>query len=305
MSVKFLVPIAFALSGCAVLPPPIQTPEPLPPAEEVQPEQWAATCEPWDDWDKPAPPYRIFGSTYYVGTCGISAILIAGDEGHILIDSGTEEGAQVVMDNIQKLGFRLNEIASILHSHEHFDHVGGLAKLRAATGAHIVSSAEAAKVLSTGEDHPEDPQFGVHEPMDPVQVDVIVEDGDTVRTETATVTAHATPGHSPGALSWTWVSCSLPGEPPACSRMAYVDSLSAVSSDDYRFTDHPEVVAAFRTSIDKVRSLPCDILLTPHPSSSQLIERLRTGTLGAPGQCATYAAQLDEKLDERLAKENP
>ena len=303
MSVKALVPLAFSLSACAYLPPPIKVPEPLPPAEIVQPQQWAETCQPWDEWDKPAPPYRILGSTYYVGTCGISAILIAGDSGHILIDSGTEKGADVVMQNVQKLGFRLNEIASILHSHEHFDHVGGLAKLHAATGAHVVASQEAAKVLATGQADPSDPQAGTLDPLEPVTVDVIVKDGDTVQSETTVVTAHATPGHTPGALSWTWTACSLPDEPPVCRRIAHVDSLSAVSADGYRFTDHPDLVARFRDSFDKVRALPCDILITPHPSSSQLIERLRSGTLGQPGECQRYAAQLSSNLDARLAKE--
>ena len=33
----------------------------------------------WDEWDKPAPPVRIHGNSYLVGTCGISAILVAGE----------------------------------------------------------------------------------------------------------------------------------------------------------------------------------------------------------------------------------
>ena len=45
------------------------------------------TCDDWDDWNKPSPPFRIFGNSYYVGTCGISAILVTSDEDHILIDA--------------------------------------------------------------------------------------------------------------------------------------------------------------------------------------------------------------------------
>src|SRR5215210_9447515 len=57
---------------------------------------FAGTCEENDDWDKPAPPVRIHGNTYLVGTCGISAILVTGSEGHILIDTGTEAGADLI-----------------------------------------------------------------------------------------------------------------------------------------------------------------------------------------------------------------
>ncbi|MEM9500889.1 MAG: hypothetical protein AAF941_03480 [Pseudomonadota bacterium] len=59
-------------------------------------ESWRTTCKDWDDWEKSGPPYKIFGNTYYVGTCGISAVLVADPDGHILIDTGTRKGAEVV-----------------------------------------------------------------------------------------------------------------------------------------------------------------------------------------------------------------
>ena len=61
-------------------PKPRQIERPKAPIEQSGP-QWAAACKDWDEWDKPAPPVRIHGNTYLVGTCGISAILIAGEDG--------------------------------------------------------------------------------------------------------------------------------------------------------------------------------------------------------------------------------
>ena len=299
MSAKALAGLAL-LSLAAACAPPIQRPAPLPDPEQVTPQQWAATCTDWDKWDKPAPPYRIHGSTYYVGTCGIAAILIAGPQGHILIDSGTEAGAEVVMANIGKLGFRLNEIATILHSHEHFDHVGGLAKVKRASGAHVAASPEAAPVLRTGEDSPDDPQYGMYDAMVPVEVDVVVGDGETVRTETATLTAIATPGHTPGALSWRWRSCNDAGD---CRNIVYADSLSPVSSDSYRFSERPAYVAAYRAGLERLAATPCDILLTPHPSASEMVKRAGSGSLLGGVNCAEYAAAVGKRLDARLAEE--
>ena len=91
--------------------------------------RWAAECDGSTDWDKPAPPVRIHGNTYLVGTCGISAILITGTDGHILIDAGTEKGADLIADNIRFLDFVPSEVRILLHSHEHLDHVGGTAYL--------------------------------------------------------------------------------------------------------------------------------------------------------------------------------
>src|SRR3954463_9252069 len=87
---------------------------------------FAAACKDWDEWDKPAPPVRVHGNTYLVGTCGISSILIVGSDGDVLIDGGTEEDADLIANNVRQLGFRVQDIKFILHSHEHFDHVGGI-----------------------------------------------------------------------------------------------------------------------------------------------------------------------------------
>ena len=129
------------------------------PIEQAGP-QWAATCGDSTDWDKPAPPVRIHANTYLVGTCGISAILITGSDGHVLIDGGTEQGAELLAANVRALGFRLRDIRYLLHSHEHLDHVGGTARLQQLTGAALVASAPARPALSTGIATPDDPQVG-------------------------------------------------------------------------------------------------------------------------------------------------
>ena len=85
--------------------------QPRAPIETAGP-LWVAQCDGSDDYDKPAPPVRIHGNTYLVGTCGISSILIVGDQGDILIDGGTEEDADLIADNIRALGFRVEDIRS-------------------------------------------------------------------------------------------------------------------------------------------------------------------------------------------------
>jgi metallo-beta-lactamase class B len=295
--------IALALAAQQVTIPlgktPRQIERPKAPIEESGP-QWAAACKDWDDWDKPAPPVRIHANTYLVGTCGISAILIAGDEGHVLIDSGTEAGAELVAANIRALGFQLTDIKYLLTSHEHIDHVGGIARLQQLTDATLITSAPAEKVLNTGLPSPDDPQAGMHKPFPAANVGRVIADGGEVRLHDLNLTAMTTPGHTPGALSWRWESC----DGGVCRTMVYADSLTPVSRDDYRFSDHPEYLAAYRASIAKVAASRCEILLTPHPSASAMRERM-TGKqpLFDPEGCRKYAAGLTRGLDERLAKE--
>ncbi|HEU4650515.1 MAG TPA: subclass B3 metallo-beta-lactamase, partial [Croceibacterium sp.] len=115
------------------------------------------------------------------------------------------------------------------------------------------------------------------------------------------LTPIATPGHTAGALSWQWQSCD---RQQSCKTIVYADSLTAVSSDDYRFSDHPANLAAFRASIERVAGLgSCDILLTPHPSASGMRDKLVSGDLTGAPRCADYAAGLEVRLDERLFKE--
>lgn len=294
MSAKALALAALLpLAGAETLS--IQAPKPAP----IHP--WVEACKDWDDWDKAGPPFKVHGNTWYVGTCGIAAILVTSRNGHVLIDSGTEAGAEAVLRNVESLGFAPRDIKVLLSTHEHFDHVGGMARLQAATGAKVLASPVAARVLTTGKDTAEDPQVGMHKPMRPVRNVGVLRDGRPVRLGPLALTPVFTPGHTPGATSWRWQSC----EGADCKTIAYADSLSAVSRDDYRFSDHPAYLAAFRRSADRVEAIGCDVLLTPHPSASSMRALLQGGTLAAPGSrpCEYYARSVRANLQVRLMKE--
>lgn len=264
---------------------------------------WAATCdgpaEGSANWDKPAPPVRIHGNTYLVGTCGISSVLIVGDEGDILIDSGTEKGPDLIAANVRRLGYQPRDVRILLHSHEHPDHVGGIARLQQLTGAQLYASEAAAPVLTSGIP-PSDDSLGSEHHFPPAHVDRIIHDGDEVRLGNLMLKAVATPGHTQGALSWQWVSC----DGGVCRTIVYADSLTPVRTRIFRFTDHPALISQFRASIARVAALDCEILITPHPRASKLEQRLALGRpLLDPNGCRGHAAHLTKELDERLAKE--
>ncbi len=117
-------------------------------------------CDSCDEWNKPREPFKLFGNSYYVGTDGLSAILIAGDAGHILLDGGLEQSAAVIDANIRKLGFKTEDIKLIVNSHGHYDHAGGIAALQRASGATVAASPSGADALQRGENTTDDPQYG-------------------------------------------------------------------------------------------------------------------------------------------------
>lgn len=257
-------------------------------------------CAGKDGWSDPAPPIRIFANIYDVGSCGITVLLITGSKGHVLIDAATAPAIPSIIANIERLELRPTDVRFLLSTHEHVDHVGGLHDIQQRTGATLIASAAARPMLESGTPASDDPQRGDIPDFTGARVGRIVKDGDVVALGSLRLTAHLTPGHSPGGTSWSWTACTGKN----CRRIVYADSLSAVSADAYRFTDHPAYVARLRATIAKVAALRCDLLITPHPGSSNLYDRLAgKAPLIDSKACATYAATARKTLDQRLTRE--
>ena len=263
----------------------------------------AAACGTRDGWAEPAPPTHIHGHSWYVGTCGITVVLVETRNGLVLIDTGPAAAAPHVLANIKALGFDPRQVRWLLMTHEHFDHVGGMAAIQRATGGRLVVVPNVAQVMRSGKADPSDPQAALlaKAPMSPVRVDRTLRHGGVLAVGGTRFTLHANPTHSPGSTSWTWQSC----EGSKCLTIAYADSISTISSDDYHFSDHPQRVDAARTGLRVIEALPCDLLLTPHPAGSDLLERLSgKAPLTAPRACVAYALSGSERLANRLAREN-
>jgi metallo-beta-lactamase class B len=257
-------------------------------------------------WNAPQKPFRIYGNTWYVGPYGLSSVLVDTGRGLALFDGDLPQSAPVIEAHIRALGFRVRDVKWILNSHAHPDHAGGIAALQAASGAQVLASREGARELELGGAYRADPLYGGAARYPPVKDVRVVRDGEILRLGGVAITAHYTPGHTPGSTSWTWASCA--GK--RCLRMAYVDSLTAVSAPGYRFIDHPAYVAGFRKTLATVAALPCDVLMTPHPDASGFWEKVaRRGSADdvAPlvdsRACRDYAATAAKNLDARLAEE--
>jgi metallo-beta-lactamase class B len=267
-------------------------------------------CDSCDEWNKPREPFKVFGNTYFVGPDGLSSILVVGDAGHILLDGGLEQSAALIDANIRKLGFKTEDVKLIVTSHGHYDHVGGVAALQRASGATVAASPSTAQALQRGENTPDDPQFGFGKAANgfPVVKNVkVIKDNEVLRVGNISVTANFTPGHTPGSTAWTWRSC----EGSTCYNIVYADSLTAVSTDDFKYTAEPERVNAFRRSITRVGELPCDIVISTHPSATGLDAKIkkraeRKGSGPDPfvdHGCKAFAAGALKNLEARIAEE--
>lgn len=263
-------------------------------------------CGQCKDWNRPHAPVHVFGNTWWVGVEGLSVVAIDTGAGIILLDGALPQSVPLVKASLAAAGLRLKDVKLIGNSHPHFDHAGGIAALQRETGATVMASAWSAEVLSSGCPGTGDPQagygcetFGFPPVKPPVRR---IQDGEVITLGGVKLTAHLTPGHTPGSTTFTWTSC----EGRRCLALVYADSLNPISAEGFRFAP---VAERFRASIAKVGALPCDVLLTPHPDASDTLARLsgqsgsRTSSPARQGQCAAYAAEAAAKLDARLASE--
>ena len=251
-------------------------------------------------WSDPTPPRHVFGNTWFVGTCAISAILVTSPDGHVLIDAATAEAVPAIIANIREAGFLVEDIRTILVTHEHNDHVGGVAGLQQASGARVLARDVAAEALRVGRSDRRDPQFEITEAFPPVATVETLVDGEDVASGGLRFRHLPNSGHTAGGSGWAWRSC----EGATCRDIVFPDSNSAISDKHYRYTDHPDHVAAFRQGQALVGAQPCDILITTHVQSSDLLARLDgKQPLVDADACKEYAKRGLAGLARRLADE--
>jgi metallo-beta-lactamase class B len=262
-------------------------------------------CERCADWNKPQDPFRVHGNTWYVGTEGLSSILIETGDGLILVDGGLAQSAPMIDANIRELGFGPLDIKAILVSHAHFDHAGGVNALQRLSRATVYTSDNGVTTLSTGRLEQGDPQYVADSEQGrfPATRNVVaVADGDAVTVGDVAVTAVYTPGHTNNSVTWTWESCAL----GTCYSIVYADSLTAVSARGFSF-GASGAAAAMIESAGKIADLDCDILLSPHPFFFGMYDKLERLAEGNPFinelACTFFAEEALGWLEQRLDAE--
>ncbi len=123
--------------------------------------------------------------------CNCTILFDAGSRDAVVIDPG-DEGDRIVAE-IEKANLR---VSALLHTHAHFDHIGGSAAVAAGTGASIRLHPDDAPLYDA---LPEQAALFGLSASSPSPRGAPLSDGEVIRFGAFSVTAIHTPGHTPGS----------------------------------------------------------------------------------------------------------
>jgi len=256
-----------------------------------------------EGWNKPTEPFKIIGNVYYIGTNGLASYLITSPQGHVVIDTAMPEATPQIESSIQKLGFKLSDVKYILNTHAHFDHTGGFAELKKDTGAQLISG-EKDKPLIEGGYYPGQENEEMLK-FPPVKVDRVVQNGDKVTVGDVTITANATPGHSPGCTSW---SLNVKDGNTDRSVMIFCSATVALNRLVTNPT-HPGIVDDYKKTFAWSKNVHPDVLLAPHPEMYDMagkrakIAEGQPNPFVKPGEFNEFCDKLEKEFVDGLAKQ--
>lgn len=254
--------------------------------------------------NEPFEPFRVIDNIYYVGAADVTSFLVTTPRGHILIDAGYAETAPQIKANVARLGFKIEDVKILLTTQAHFDHAGGLADIKRASGARLLASPGDAGLLAAGGKG--DFAFGDELFYEPLKTDKLIADGEKITLGGTTLRAVFTPGHTKGCTAYTTTVRER-------GRSYSVLFFGGTSAPGYKLVGndkYPNIVADYEYTFRVSKALKPDVFLAAHGQFFDLAGkagRLRKGASPNPfidpESYRRYLATSEKTFREQLAKE--
>ena len=216
--------------------------------------------KPWEGYIE---PFNIFGNLYFVGTTFVSSHIIKTTDGIVLLDSGYPLCTYITLENIRKVGLDPYDIKYIIHSHGHYDHIGGTRAIVELTGAKtLIGRADRDYVNGTLDlTWAKELGYQYYEAFEP---DILLDDGDVFTVGDTSFRFVSTPGHTPGVMSVFFnVTDGASVYTAAMFGGAGMNSLKLAFLDKYGLPR--SLRDNFPLSLDKVYEEDVDIAIGNHP----------------------------------------
>ena len=213
-----------------------------------------------------AQPYKVFDNLYFVGTRIHSAWALTTTQGIVIIDTLFDYAIEPeIVDGLTKLKLNPRDVKYVLISHAHGDHDQGAALLQTRYGAKVVmGEADWASTLL----RPATAAGGV--PRRDISVGA---EGTTLTLGDTTVQVTATPGHTPGTLSFLF-----PVKDGARRLM-----VAYSGGTEFNFPRQADTFAVYRDSqrrfADAARAAGATVLMSNHTEFDRAYDRVRLAQL--------------------------
>lgn len=251
----------------------------------------ASNVERFNDW------ITTIQTPFYPGVADepfVTVFLLFG-ESIVLFDSGLPWTVPPVLQAIQEQGRQWKELRLVLHSHAHYDHIGGAAIIRAATGSLLAIHDKGVRWF---EDHdqqfkefyqgfPEAWQPSTQDTRDffvmigsPVNADLLVSSCTLRLTPTRTLECFSTPGHLASC-----VTLFEPTEGIMLTADAFQDAGFFGNWPQY------EDVAAYLQTLGEIERRHPRVLLTAHSApltGSEIMRRVQNAR--------EYVAEIEQTI---------
>ncbi|MBQ3133389.1 MAG: MBL fold metallo-hydrolase [Clostridia bacterium] len=215
-------------------------------------------------WEGYLEPFQIFGNLYFVGNRFVSSHIIDTGEGLVLLDSNHPECLYMVTEGMRKLGLDPANITHILHSHGHFDHIGGTRALVEMYGCKTIIGREDVPYVTGEVDLTWAKELGYDAYIQTFCPDIVLDDGDVFTIGNTTFRAVSTPGHTPGTMSYffnvqdgdtVYTAAMFGGAGMNSMKLAFLNKYGLPHS----------LRENFPLSLEKVKDEQVDILIGNHP----------------------------------------
>lgn len=230
-----------------------------------------------DDWSTPFPGHRVIANLYAVGTHGLGVFLLTSEEGHILINTGLEDSAPMIRENVESLGFRLEDVRILLTMQAHWDHAAAMAEIKEITGADMWATEGDAGLLRDGGFS--DPLFGGKQLFKPVKVEKVISAGDVIELGEIRLTVHEHRGHTVGSSSYAMkVRENGRDYDVVIANMGTINPGTRLTTDP----TYPGIAEDLAETYESQKSMDVDVWVAAHGSQYGLHDKYVPGQAYSP-----------------------
>lgn len=247
--------------------------------------------------------FRMHANLYFIGSEAVSVHLLDTSEGVVLIDTGYPNMRELILENIESMGFSPRNICAIFHSHGHIDHYGNTKELVALSGAKTYISRIDNDILNGSLDLSWAKELNLT-PITPFSCDVLMEDGQTFDFGNTKIRCIHTPGHTKGVMSF--IIHLSNGTVAGMHGGVGMNSMRSKFLNRYGLSF--ECRNWFKDSLLKLSKEKVDLVLGNHPGQNHTLEKMLKIFSGDTdildrNEWAAFLEDAEKKVNDLIEKD--